>query len=173
MQFRIWMNSIFKLLKATSSLVLTLEWMLVCLLLHSFPRWVKIGLFVIMWIHFCTLTGILWVISGDKGNDLAVTFHCLLKERIALLSHDLGMIEVQPFEGCDRKGLIINSRASTDALCLAIYYRCWFVITKICRFLCVILRYYNPQYHIFLPSWQLLANIESSFVFSSNEAIEH
>lgn len=51
---------------------------------------------------------------------------------MALLSHDLGMIEVLPFEGYDRKGLIINSKASTDALCSAIYYRYWSVITEPC-----------------------------------------
>lgn len=121
MQYRLWKNSIFRPMEVSSSLVLTLEWMLICFLLHSFPRWVKIGLFVIMWIHSCILTGILWVIWGDEGNDLAVTFHCLLKEKMTLLSHDSDMIKVQPFEGCDRKGLIINSKASTGALCLTIY----------------------------------------------------
>lgn len=48
MQYRIRKNNIFKLLKVSSSLVLTLEWMHFDLLFHSFSRWVKISLFVVM-----------------------------------------------------------------------------------------------------------------------------
>lgn len=98
-------NNMFNLVKADSFPGLKLVWC-ACLLgtTYCFLRWVMISLFVIMWILSCILTGILWVIWGDEGNDLPVTFYCLWKEKMAPLLHDPDMKKVQPVEDCDKKG---------------------------------------------------------------------
>lgn len=61
-----------------------------------------------MWILSCILTGKLWVIWGDEGNDLPMTFYCLLEKKMAPFLYVADMKKVQPIEDSDIRALIIN-----------------------------------------------------------------
>ena len=124
--------------------------------LHCFLRLVMIGLFVITGILSCILTGKLWVIWGDEGNDLPVTFYCLLKEKNDTIHtwcrHEKGAAGWRLWRKRSHNQLKRRPR------CIVF----WLYITNISivitiTFLClltvigsyVILRHFNLQHHIF------------------------
>lgn len=124
--------------------------------LCCFLRFVMISLFVITGILSCILTGKLWVIWGDEGNDLPVTFYCLLKEKngtiLTWCRHEKGAASWKLWQKRSHNQLKRRPRCSalrlhvlSISIVTTMIFLCLWTVTGSC----VILRHFNLQHHIF------------------------
>lgn len=118
-----------------------------------FLRLEMISLFVIMWTPSCLLTGKLWVIWGDEGNDLPVTFYCPLKKKNGIIltwcRHEEGAVSWRLWQNRSPNTTADHYALRFDWVSISIVLTMAFLCLWTVTGSCVILRHLNLQCHMF------------------------